>query len=744
MSNLIFKQNSKNQIGVGTNKIELTNSLSSALNIKKNDDSYSFLEFNTSSNTIGVGTNMAANDVIIFKGTTKITTLSKGSLVYLDSSGNWVGVGTVGIGSYIQVNSGGTGLQWTGIRPSIALISKSPSHNSTMSANSDNIILTFDEPIIAGTGNIVLTPSSGSAITIDVTDTSLVTFSSNVCTINPSSNLDATGLTYTVTMASGVIKNSNGDLFNGISGTAYQFNSKDTTSATVSNVTSSTSNGSYKSGDSISIQVVFTETVIVTGTPQLTLETGTNDAVVNYASGSGSNTLTFTYTISSGHTSSDLDYKATSSLSLNGGTIKDGGGNSATLTLPSLGATGSLGANKAIVIDTTAPSVVSFTISDTSLKVGETGTVTLQFSESVSGFNSDADITEQNGSLATMTSSDNITWTGTFTPTDDIEDTTNILQLANSYTDSIGNSGPTAQTANYSIDTKEPYLDNPNNIGTTTDSTPTFTFNSVEAGTITSSLGFSTSNTAIAGNNSITFNTLSNSTYSSEWVKVTDAAGNISNTLYIPSFTVAANPYATTDIRHYIWEQNGTSTGAIMIEPFQTDKRFSWLFSDYATGNRSVSLHNKQHSEIRGADAGLTQTWTTTTNSAGDTVGIPTHNIFKWDVSITSSGNFTVINKYWTNVSLYTHTPYSTDYSDKEFKFEKQSDGSWKIKNVGTNTYKYWSESTWTNQAWSPESGINFWEAETLPTETTGNMHSYYGGGSYLFENGDTFNIHFL
>lgn len=118
MSNLTFIKD-KNQIGIGTNKIELTNSQSSALNIKKNDNSYSFLEFNTSSNTIGVGTDMAANDVIIFKGTTKITTLSKGSLVYLDSSGNWVGVGTVGIGSYIQVNSGGTGLQWTNEVPII-------------------------------------------------------------------------------------------------------------------------------------------------------------------------------------------------------------------------------------------------------------------------------------------------------------------------------------------------------------------------------------------------------------------------------------------------------------------------------------------------------------------------------------------------------------------------------------------------------------------------------------------------
>ena len=117
MSNLVVIKNNKNQVGVGTNKIELTNSQSSALDIKKSDNSYPFLEFNTSSNTIGVGTSMSTNDVITFKGTTKITTLSKGDLVYLNSSGNWVGLGTVGIGSYIQVNSGGTGLQWTSQAP---------------------------------------------------------------------------------------------------------------------------------------------------------------------------------------------------------------------------------------------------------------------------------------------------------------------------------------------------------------------------------------------------------------------------------------------------------------------------------------------------------------------------------------------------------------------------------------------------------------------------------------------------
>ena len=75
------------------------------------------------------------------------------------------------------------------------------------------------------------------------------------------------------------------------------------------------------------------------------------DAVVNYTSGTGTNTLTFNYTVVSGHTSSDLAYVATSSLALNSGTMKDGVGNDATLTLASPGATNSLGANKALVID---------------------------------------------------------------------------------------------------------------------------------------------------------------------------------------------------------------------------------------------------------------------------------------------------------------------------------------------------------------------------------------------------------
>ena len=69
---------------------------------------------------------------------------------------------------------------------------------------------------------------------------------------------------------------------------------------TVTNVTSTTSDGTLKLGDVAVITVTFSEavTVITTNGFQLTLETGSSDAVVNYTSGSGGTTLTFNYTVS--------------------------------------------------------------------------------------------------------------------------------------------------------------------------------------------------------------------------------------------------------------------------------------------------------------------------------------------------------------------------------------------------------------------------------------------------------------
>src|SRR5205814_30331 len=158
----------------------------------------------------------------------------------------------------------------------------------------------------------------------------------------------------------------------------------DTTAPTVTSVNSSTANGSYKAGDAISIQVNFSENVTVTGTPQLTLGTAPNE-VVNYASGSGTSTLTFTYTVIAGDSSAELDYAATTSLALNAGTIRDAATNNATLTLAAPGAANSLGANKALVIDTTAPTVtsVSSSTANGSYKAGDPISIQVNFSEPV-------------------------------------------------------------------------------------------------------------------------------------------------------------------------------------------------------------------------------------------------------------------------------------------------------------------------------------------------------------------------
>jgi hypothetical protein len=149
----------------------------------------------------------------------------------------------------------------------------------------------------------------------------------------------------------------------------------DKAAPTILSLSSTASNGNMKIGDELPITITFNETVVLTGTPQITLETGTTDAVVNYTSGSNTTVLTFTYTVATGDTSSDLDYTGTTSLALNSGTIVDLSGNAAVLTLPAPGATNSLGANKALVVDgvvPTTPTGFAATDGNTSIILGWT------------------------------------------------------------------------------------------------------------------------------------------------------------------------------------------------------------------------------------------------------------------------------------------------------------------------------------------------------------------------------------
>ncbi|MFK5970719.1 MAG: leucine-rich repeat domain-containing protein [Candidatus Marithrix sp.] len=152
----------------------------------------------------------------------------------------------------------------------------------------------------------------------------------------------------------------------------------------VTNITATTSNGIHSIGDTINITIQFTSVVNVTGTPQLILETGTTNAVANYSSGSGTNTVTFAYTVVSWHSSDDLDYTNTTALTLNSGTIKDSTDtNNADLALPTPATTGSLAANKALIIDGIPPTVLDITATNINgiYNIGKIVDITIQFDD---------------------------------------------------------------------------------------------------------------------------------------------------------------------------------------------------------------------------------------------------------------------------------------------------------------------------------------------------------------------------
>ncbi|MBL1378089.1 DUF4347 domain-containing protein [Zobellella iuensis] len=145
--------------------------------------------------------------------------------------------------------------------------------------------------------------------------------------------------------------------------------------------------GGYKVGDVITVTVAFDQVVTVNtagGTPTLLLETGTIDREASYVSGSGSNTLSFSYTVQAGDLSADLDYHSTGALTLNGATIRSATSDDAILTLPALGGADSIAGQHDILIDGVAPTVGSVSVPANGTYVaGENLDFTVNFNEAV-------------------------------------------------------------------------------------------------------------------------------------------------------------------------------------------------------------------------------------------------------------------------------------------------------------------------------------------------------------------------
>ena len=169
----------------------------------------------------------------------------------------------------------------------------------------------------------------------------------------------------------------------------------DTTTPTISSIVESPSSGDLDAGKVVTLTLDMSESVTVNtagGSPTLTLNDG---GTATYISGSGTNALTFSYTVLAGQNTPDLTVTA---VNLNGATFTDGAGNAANLSLSGL-------TQGSPQIDTTTPTVSSLVESPASgdLDAGKTVTLTLNLSEAVTVAGGTPTLTLNDGGTATYT-----------------------------------------------------------------------------------------------------------------------------------------------------------------------------------------------------------------------------------------------------------------------------------------------------------------------------------------------------
>ncbi|MCI3920920.1 S-layer homology domain-containing protein [Paenibacillus sp. TRM 82003] len=111
--------------------------------------------------------------------------------------------------------------------------------------------------------------------------------------------------------------------------------------------------GTYSAGAAIDFTVAFSEAAIVAGNPQLGVRVGQQEVNAVYVSGSETENLLFRYTVQAGDT--DHDGIEVTGLKLNGGTLRDSGGNPAGLALHGV-------LSSSLLVDAVAPQVQSVEI----------------------------------------------------------------------------------------------------------------------------------------------------------------------------------------------------------------------------------------------------------------------------------------------------------------------------------------------------------------------------------------------
>lgn len=269
------------------------------------------------------------------------------------------------------------------VAPTVSSVSV-PSNATYIAGQSLNFTANFSESVtVTGTPRIALTVGSSTVYAnyVSGSGTSAVVFRYTI----QSGDTDTDGITVgALSLNGGTIRDSatnNATLtLNSVGSTVSVL--VDAIAPSVTSVTVP-SNGTYRAGETLSFTVSFSENLTVTGTDStLGLTIGSTSRSATYASKTA-NSVTYTYTIQSGDL--DSDGIAVGSINLGTTTIRDTAGNSATLTLNSIGATGS------ILVDAVAPSVSSVSVpSNGTYTTGQSLDFTVTFDENISVTGSDS------------------------------------------------------------------------------------------------------------------------------------------------------------------------------------------------------------------------------------------------------------------------------------------------------------------------------------------------------------------
>ncbi|MCC7702080.1 DUF4347 domain-containing protein [Janthinobacterium sp. GW460P] len=265
--------------------------------------------------------------------------------------------------------------------PAVATVAV-PANGTYYSGGALDFTVNFDEAVLVDTAGgtpriaLVVGATTRYADYVSGSGTSALLFRYTV----PSGDIDANGITVgALSTHGGTLRDTAGNYavvtLNSVGSTAGV--NVDGSNPSVTGVSAITADGAYGAGRTIIITVDFSTAVNVDttgGTPTLALDGG---GQATYASGSGTSTLSFSYTVGAGQNSADLDYSSSAALLLNGATIVDAGGANqpADVTLATPGTAGSLGANKDLVIDSVAP---TNTVANAALSA-DTGTSNTDF-----------------------------------------------------------------------------------------------------------------------------------------------------------------------------------------------------------------------------------------------------------------------------------------------------------------------------------------------------------------------------